>query len=74
MKVEIKKKSKSYNEWSISCKGFTSGMVMSMYNALNYYVQNSHSSVASDVQTFLLYAIQQNPEMAEICKDVLTPP
>jgi hypothetical protein len=62
MTVEIKKKAKSFNEYSLTMKGFTAGQIMAMKNALELY---SSSPVAQDVLDFLKAAIDKDPELAQ---------
>ena len=62
MTVEIKKKAKSFNEYSLTMKGFTAGQIMSMKNALELY---SQSPVAQEVLDVLKEAIKQDEELAK---------
>jgi hypothetical protein len=57
--VEIKKTSKTDNQYDLKIKGWTAGMVMSLKHAL----EASPSPVAADCLAFLQNAIDKNPEL-----------
>jgi hypothetical protein len=52
----------------LNLKGFTPGMVMSIRNALEFYIEKYGSPVGKDVLSLLVLGIEQNEKLNEALK------
>ncbi len=61
IEVKIRAKAKQSNQFDVTMKGFTAGMILAMKNAL--VTHSATSPVAKDVLDFLNKAVEENPDL-----------